>query len=155
MGLINFKREKNKTVKESGFKVGDILSGRTFMYRTVTYWYEIVGMTDKQLKLKQLNICYPTECMDYTPGSECMPVMEFVNEKLSIRDYFPAAGFPYWSKIEEGVIYKATIDLVITTEEFEDETKEISREYEAKILGDRYAPSLDLWDGKPGWVNCD
>lgn len=155
MGIINYKREKGKTVKESGFKVGDILVGNTYVYRNVTYWYQIIGMTDKQLKLKRLNVCYPTKYMSNTPGDECMPVLEFVNEKLGIRDYFPAAGFPYWMKMKEGIIYKASIDLVITTEEFMDRTDEIRREYEAHIIGDRYAPTLDLWDGRPGWVNCD
>ena len=155
MGEISYKREKGKTVKESGFKVGDILVGTSHWYRTTTYWYEVIGVTDKQLKLKELNVCYPTEYMSNTPGSECMPVLEFINEKLGIRDYFPAAGFPYWMKTKEGTTYKASIDLVITTEKFTDRTDEIRREYEAKILGDRYAPSLDLWDGKPGWVNCD
>lgn len=155
MGEILYKREKGRTVKESGFKIGDILVGQSHWYRTTTYWYQVIGMTDKQLKLKQLNVCYPTQYMSNTPGDECMPVLEFVNEKKNIRQYFPAAGFPYWIKVNEGTTYKASIDLVITTEEFKNEIKEVRREYEAKILGDRYAPSLDLWDGKPGWVNCD
>ena len=155
MGEIIYKTEKGKTTKESGFKIGDILVGRTYWYRTTTYWYQIIGITDKQLKLKKLNVCYPTEYMSNTPGDECMPVLEYVNEKLAIRDYFPAAGFPYWIKVNEGTTYKASIDLVITTEEFTNRTDKIRREYKAKILGDRYAPSLDLWDGKPGWVNCD
>ena len=149
--MIDFKREKNKTVKESGFKVGDILVGTTHWYRTATYWYQVIGMTEKQLKLKQLNICYPTEYMSNTPGSECMPVLEFVNEKLGIHDYFPSAGFPYWMKLKEGVTFKASIDLVITLED--DKVKE--KEYEARLIGDRYVPTLSLWDGRPGWVNCD
>lgn len=156
MGLISFKREKNKTVKESGFKVGDILVGTSHWYRTITYWYEVIGVTEKQLKLKQLNVCYPTEYMSNTPGDQCMPVLEFVNEKLGIRNYFPAAGFPYWMKHNEGVTYKASISLLITMEELEGKNIIRDKEYEATILGEGdYYPNFSLWDGKPGWVNCD
>lgn len=155
MGIIDYKREKGKTVRESGFKIGDILVGTSHWYRTTTYWYQVIGMTNKQLKLKQLNVCYPTQYMSNTSGSECMPVLEFVNEKLGIRDYFPAEGFSHWIKIKEGMTYKASIDLVITTEEFTDRIDEVEREYEVHIIGDRDAPILELWDGKPGWVNCN
>lgn len=155
MGLIEYEREKNRTVKESGFGIGDILTGQSHWYRTATYWYQIIGVTDKQLKLKELNVCYPTEYMSNTPGDECMPVLEFVNEKLGIRDYFPAAGFPYWVKVHEGKTFKASIVKVTTTERIGDEKKVRDIGYNAQLLGDRYAPYLELWDGRPGWVNCD
>lgn len=155
MGIINFKRENNKTVKESGFKIGDIIVGTTHWYRTETYWYEIIGMTEKQLKLKQLNVCYPTEYMSNTSGSQCMPVLEFVNEKLGIRKYFPADGFPYWNKYNEGVTFKASISLFITTEETKGKMSIKNKEYKATIIGEgEDYPRFSLWDGKPGWVNC-
>lgn len=165
MPEILFKTEKNKTVKESGFKIGDILVGTTHWYRTATYWYQVIGVTEKQVKLKELNICYPTEYMSNTPGSECMPVLEFVNESKGIRKYFPAAGFPYWSKTREGFVFKGSISKVNRIErswkkdsdDYDDyEDKIVDSYYEVTIIGQgKYYPSFTLWDGRPGWVNCD
>ena len=163
MPEILFKREKNKTVKESGFKIGDILVGTSHWYRTATYWYQVIGMTDKQLKLKKLNVCYPTQYMSNTPGDQCMPVLEFVNEKKNIRQYFPAAGYPYWVKVNEGATYKGSISKLKRIERFwtKDDgsdavDKVVEETYEVSIIGeDKYYPTFELWDGKPGWVNCD
>ena len=161
MPEIVYKTEKNKTVKESGFKIGDILVGTSHWYRTTTYWYQVIGMTDKQLKLKKLNVCYPTGYMSNTPGSECMPVLEFINEKKNIRHYFPAEGFPYWMKMKEGMTYKGTISKVNRIEKWHGDggvvaNKVVESTYEVRILGKgKYYPTFELWDGKPGWVNCD
>ena len=161
MPEILYKTEKNKTVKESGFKIGDILVGTSHWYRTATYWYQVIGMTEKQLKLKKLNVCYPTQYMSNTPGDQCMPVLEFVNEKKNIRQYFPAAGFPYWIKVNEGTTYKGSISKVNRIEKWDGDNgivvnKIVESTYEVRILGEgKYYPTFELWDGKPGWVNCD
>lgn len=163
MPEILFKREKNKTVKESGFKVGDILVGKSHWYRTVTYWYEIIGVTKKQVKLKKLNTCYPTKYMDNTPGDQCMPVLEYVNEKLNIKNYFPAEGFSYWFKTRNDTVYRGSISKLKRIERYWNNDdgsdvvdKIVEETYEVSIIGEgRYYPDFSLWDGKPGWVNCD
>ena len=162
MGIINYEHDKqNRTVKESGFQLGDILTGQTHCYRTVTYWYKVIGMTAKQLKLEEMQVSYPTEYMSNTPGSQCMPVDEVKcmrpgGEVFSL-DYF-CPGFPYYPGKRKKEIVKASIKRFRRIETFPGMDKEdIVSDwiYEAEIIGDRYAPTLELWDGKPGWVNCD
>lgn len=162
MGMISHRTEKGRTVKESGFKIGDILVGKTYMYRTQTYWYRVVGMTEKQLKLKELNVSYPTKYMSNTPGDECMPVMEYWrqgDDKPGMKKrYMLFEGFPYWPGPRDKGVFKASIQRTRTIETFPGSEKEVKNdwEYEAVLIGDRYGPhTLELWNGEPGWVNCD
>ena len=133
--------EKNLEVRDN-FKVGDILVGKTHMYRTVTYWYKVIKVTKKQLVLKELQVSYPTEYMSNTFGDECMPVLEVGDQHLLI------CGFPYWT----GPRKTETVTASVARHKF-DHDKDWT--VTAEIRGDRYAPSLTIWDGTPGWVNCD
>ncbi len=155
MGEITFEKEKNVNVFESGIEIGDILCGQTHMYRTVTYWYQVVDITMKQLKLRRLQVSYPTEYMDNTPGDQCMPVLEYSKGKKKVYALVP--GFPYWSGPREEEIVKATVCRIRTMEEMPDGKKKVYEDwqYHADIMGDKYAPILSLWYGEPGWVNCD
>ena len=133
--------EKNLEVGDN-FQVGDILVGKTHMYRTVTYWYKVVRKTKKRLMLKQLDVSYPTQYMSNTPGDACMPVIEKDGK------YMCYAGFPYWS----GHMEYAEVQASVERYRFDTEKPWTIA---ASILGDEYAPSLTKWNGEPGWVNCD
>ena len=132
---------KNQDVG-TNYKVGDILVGSTHMYRTKPYWYQVVKVTKKQLTLKRMQESYSTKYMDNTPGDYCMPVFKIGNEHIL------TLGYPYW-------IGPRDTELVIANvERYKWEGEEEWSTY-AKRRGDRYAPLLSLWDGKPQWVNCD
>lgn len=124
------------------FKVGDILYGETCMYRTTPYWYEVIKTTKKQLTLKRLDVSYPTKYMSNTPGDHCMPVLR------KNGNYVLFKGYPYWIGHKE---YKP---VTASVQKYRWESKD-GWKAEAVIRGDRYAPLLQKWDGKPGWVNCD
>ena len=154
MTLVDFETEKGITVKESGFKVGDILSGTTHMYRTVTYWFEIISVTEKRMKLRKLSVSYPTKFMSNTPGDQCMPIIVCKNMR------YIAEGFPYYPAYRDDEIITASVYKERTvnnrykdgkwTVESKGEWK-----YHAKPVGDSFYPTLSMWDGMPGWVNMD
>lgn len=156
MPMISWETEKRQTVKDSGFKVGDILWGQTHMYRTVTYWYEIVKTTTKQLTLRRLNVSYPTAYCSNTPGSQCYPVLEV---RENDPEYIIDKRFPYHGNLIDWGIFKASISRMRSVEiPYDTREPEVYGEwkYIADIIGDHYTPSLSLWDGEtPGWVNCD
>jgi len=137
-------KKEDITIKESGLKVGDILIGQTHMYRTITYWYEIIKVTEKRLEVRELPVAYPTAYRNNTPGDQCMPV-------LNVKDnwYIPN-GYPYTDPLREcskpvrGKAVRYTVDT----------TKGKSTRIYVDIPGN-YSPLLSLWDGTPGWVNCD
>ena len=146
---MQYLTEKKVGTKESGFKVGDILCGTTHMYRTQTHWYQIVSMTKKLLTLKELNVSYPTQYMSNTPGDNCMPVLEFGDQYILIN------GYPYWSGPYRQDKVTASVQRFKRYDDMNEMPDEKMWIYEADIRGDKYAPLLSLWDGKPGWVNCD
>ena len=88
-------KKEDITVKESGFKVGDILVGQTHMYRTITYWYEIIRVTEKRLELRELPVAYPTAYRSNTPGDHCMPVLNVKG------NWFIPNGYPYTDRLKE------------------------------------------------------
>lgn len=149
MGEIKYITEKNRTTKESGFKIGDILCGTTHMYHTETHWYRIVDMTAKLLTLEKMDVSYPTQYMSNTPGDESMPVLN-VNGR-----YYLAEGFPYWPGHIGWGIVTASVRRTKRYDSYNEDPADKPWEYEADVRGDSYAPLLRLWDGKPGWVNCD
>ena len=139
--MSDYERVRNLEVGDN-FHVGDILVGKTHMYRTVTYWYEVTKVTKKRLTLRQLDVSYPTAYMSNTPGDECMPVLKF-GKRIAFFD-----GFPYWMGPRKHEEVQASVEKYRFNK---DEAWTIC----ASILGDKYAPSLTKWDGEPGWVNCD
>lgn len=157
--MSSYEIERKRTMEESGFKVGDILWGKTYMYRTMTYWYEIIKVTNKQLTLKRLNVSYPTKYMSNTPGSECYPVLIVRENEAVYPEYIIDKRFPYHGNLIQYDLDKAFISRVRSVDIPHDTSEpEVFGEWEyyAKLIGDRYAPFLSLWDGEtPGWVNCD
>ncbi len=131
------------TVKESGLKVGDILVGQTHMYRTITYWYEIIKVTEKRVELRELPVAYRTAYMSNTPGDSCMPVLNVKG------NWFIPEGFPYTGQIRE---YEPVKGKVVR---YTRDTKEGKKSSVYVSLFGNYTPLLSLWDGAPGWVNCD
>ena len=163
MGEIRTEIEKKGVrVKDMGVKVGDILTGQTHMYRTITYWYVVEKVTDKRLTLRRLDVCYPTQYMSNTPGDHCMPVCEWKMPDGDIIYVLPA-GYPYWlghmKANDELVQAKVTRYRDLHYDGSYEEGKEpifISEwRYYVELVGDDRAPLLSLWYGKPGWVNCD
>lgn len=150
---LEFERKKDVDVSETDFKVGDILTGQSHMYRTMTYWYKIVRMTKKQLILKRLQVSYPTEYMSNTPGDNCMPVLEYDGGTEKVFAIIP--GYPYWLGPRETEEVKASVQKTRDVLVYEDRKEYKEWVSEARILGDSYAPTLERWDGRPGWVNCD
>lgn len=136
-------KKEDITVKESGFKVGDILVGQTHMYRTITYWYEIIRVTEKRLELRELPVAYPTAYRSNTPGDYCMPVLNIK------RNWFIPNGYPYTDNLKEHEPVKGkAIRYTLDTKKGESTSIYVS-------LFGNYTPLLSLWDGAPGWVNCD
>ena len=139
----------------------------------MTYWYEIVKTTAKQLTLKQLDVSYPTKYMSNTPGDICLPVLTKRRDGWLIdidrgddgmeTAFYLSPRCPYWPGHRDWGLFTARIDKVMTLERFyDDEFKNVTEEkvreekYKAVIIGDHYAPDLTLWEGeKEGWVNCD
>ena len=157
MGEIKYITEKNIETKLSGFKKGDILVGQTHWGCTTTYWYQIVSMTKKLLTLKELDVSYPTQYMSNTPGDECMPVMEqkCMRPGEIFTVHYLAEGFPFWVGPRDHKTVTASIRRSKRYDASKESPKDKEWEYEADIRGDKYAPLLEFWDGKPGWVNCD
>ena len=139
MAKKNMRHEELPT-KGAGYNVGDILTGRTHMYRTVTRWYQIVKITPKRLVMKRLPVAYTTPYRSNTPGDSCMPV---VNVKGT---WFIPEGFPYTDPLEYGE--------TVTARLVELPLGDGVCEY-VDVLGDSSAPLLSMWNGEEGWVNCD
>jgi hypothetical protein len=157
MPSIEYEIVKNISCDDTDFKIGDIVSGTTYMYRNQTFWYKIIKMTPKQIELEELPVSYPTEYMSNTPGDECVPVLKFGSE------YYVNPRFPYWVKDRRPEIIKARPYKVRRYEIHHlknGKTKKVipknsKWEFRMRIMGNRWLPSLSHWDEKPGWVNCD
>lgn len=157
MPEIRYETVKHIECKETGFKEGDIVVGVSYWYRTTTTWYRILKVTNKEVTLEELPTSYPTKYMSNTPGSECVPVLKYGEE------YYVNPNFPFWLGPTKTGIVKARPYKIREYEIWynEDGSKKIIHpkekkwEYHLKLSNDRYKPSLSLWDGKPGWVNCD
>ena len=121
------------TVKETDFKVGDILMGTGGYNRTYTEWYKIVRTTKCKVFMVELPISYETEYGPNTFGSHCMPVIDDkVDETCPY--YFGSFGS---DKEVSGIVRKYR-----------------DGEPYVKLPG-TYGMTLRHWNGKPGWVNCD
>lgn len=119
-------------VKDTDFKVGDVLVGTGGYNMTYTKWYKIVRVTDCKVILNEYPISYQTEYGPNTPGSFCMPVIDGVVDE-SCPYYFGARGIE--SNVKAGI-------------------EEWNNKHYVKLPG-RYGMSLSHWNGSPGWVNCD
>lgn len=119
-------------VSESSFKVGDILVGTGGYNRTYTKWYKIVRASKSKVVVSELPVSYPTRYGSNTPGDICMPVIDGRVDP-SCPYTFGTCGL---DKDVSCFIYGGKYG-----------------QY-AKTPG-TYGMLLSLWDGKPGWVNCD
>ena len=120
-------------VKDTDFKVGDVLVGTGGYNMTYTKWYKIVRTTDCKVFLDEYPVSYPTKYGPNTPGDICMPV---IDGKVDERCPF------YFGRMGEESNVSGTI------RQYRD------GEHYIKLKG-TYGMCLRHWDGKPGWVNCD
>lgn len=157
MPSIEYEKVKNLECKDTDFKIGDIVVGSTHWYRTMTFWYKIIDIAPKTITLEKLPTSYPTQYMSNTPGDECVPVLKYGN------GYYVNPRFPYWINEGDAEIVKANPYKIRRYELHHlknGKTKKVipkdsKWEFRLDIRGDKYAPALSHWDGKPGWVNCD
>lgn len=122
---------KGIDVKDSDFKVGDILVGSNHWGHTYTVWYKIVRTTKCKVVLTELPVSYETAYGPNTTGSECMPVIDGIVDS-SCPHYFGNRGLEH------------SVSAFV---------RESSYGKYVKLPGD-YGIHLHHWDGKPGWVNC-
>ena len=121
-----------KQVKDSSFKVGDILVGTGGYNMTYTKWYKVTRVTKCKVFVDEFPISYQTEYGPNTPGSYCMPVIDGIVDE-SCPYYFGSRGIE--SNVG-GLVYES------------------ERAEYVKLPG-TYGMLLSHWTGKPGWVNCD
>ena len=162
MGSISFETVKGQKVQDSGFRVGDILYGTSYMYGIHTYWFVVIGMTSKRLRLRELQCSYESKYMSNVMVEEgCMPILEIPmtdNPSAKKTRYF-AEGYPYWVGERKMGIYEADVYKTRDVETFYEDGKvsdviKKEWEYEAKVRGARF-PMLSLWKGETGKVMSD
>ena len=120
-------------VKDSGFNVGDVVVGVGGYNMTYTEWYKIVRVTKCKVFLKEYPVSYATPYGPNTPGSHCMPEIDGVVDE----------SCPYYFGSRE-----------LSDKEVSGIIRQWNGKHYIKLPG-TYGMSLNHWDGRPGWVNCD
>lgn len=83
-------------------KIGDILSGSTYMYRTCTYWYIVVRKTAKRVYVQPIQRTYGTDF-----GSETEPILPPRPQGSAIQgrvsgDYIQIPSSPKFLRVWDG-----------------------------------------------------